>query len=413
MYTPPVMKPETPLAKHQRVGLAGGMISSGFLDGESRRDLIELARDGSAAHRLARRANALVLLDDGMSCAAIARGLLPGGGTIGTWYLLYQDDGIEGLGSFGHEGSQCLLSAEQRDKLKVWIPEPLPRSAREAGAWIARECGIVYESRSGLIALLHRLGMEHRKLKAIPRKRDPAKQAAFIKAYEALMNRLSADAAHPARAVRPVGYWAPKDLKVAVEQASGRDRLNIHGATGLETGPGMAGAAGVPDQTPLRSGILPASQPDREIVGIDAQEHHPQQVLRHFQGVQRRDADLLTRGRATELAHPVRSGHRQFPYHEPNGVPDSRVSGVYTPFVRKTGAVRTLISSPLARHSFCTFPAARRGGRRVMAVWLLRFSGFSYEQSICSKTMRPAACASLMEPNGSGGVNPWAPWMHC
>ena len=40
------------------------MIRGGFLDEESRRDLTELARDGSAAHRLARRANALVLLDD-------------------------------------------------------------------------------------------------------------------------------------------------------------------------------------------------------------------------------------------------------------------------------------------------------------------------------------------------------------
>src|SRR5664279_5427963 len=45
------------------------MIRPGFLDRESRQDLIELARDGSAAHRLARRANALVLLDDGMNCA--------------------------------------------------------------------------------------------------------------------------------------------------------------------------------------------------------------------------------------------------------------------------------------------------------------------------------------------------------
>ena len=49
------------------------MIRSGFLDDESRQDLIELARDGSAQHRLARRANALVLLDDGMSCEAVAK----------------------------------------------------------------------------------------------------------------------------------------------------------------------------------------------------------------------------------------------------------------------------------------------------------------------------------------------------
>ena len=49
------------------------MIRAGFLDPESRRDLIELTRDGSVAHRLARRANGLLLLDDGMSCEAIAK----------------------------------------------------------------------------------------------------------------------------------------------------------------------------------------------------------------------------------------------------------------------------------------------------------------------------------------------------
>ena len=58
------------------------MIRPGFLDSESRRDLIELARDGSAAHRLARRADALVLLDKGMSCQSIAEVLLLDGGTI-------------------------------------------------------------------------------------------------------------------------------------------------------------------------------------------------------------------------------------------------------------------------------------------------------------------------------------------
>ena len=48
------------------------------------------------------------------------------------------------------------------------------RTTREIGAWIALECGIESEGRAGLIALLHRLGMEHRKPKAISRKLDPA-----------------------------------------------------------------------------------------------------------------------------------------------------------------------------------------------------------------------------------------------
>lgn len=60
-----------------------------------------------------------------------------------------------------------------------------------------------------LIALPHRLGVEHRKPTAVPRKLDPVTQAAFIMGHEALLNQLSADevtlfmdAAHPTHAVR-------------------------------------------------------------------------------------------------------------------------------------------------------------------------------------------------------------------
>jgi transposase len=219
------------------------MIRPGFLDGETRQDLIELARDGSVAHRLARRANALLLLDDGMSCEAVAKVLFLDDDTIRTWHRLYEEDGIEGLASFGYEGSTGRLSEAQQDRLKAWVIATLPRTTREVGAWIERECGIAYQGRSGLIALLHRIGMEHRKPKAVSRKLDPEKQTAFIKAYEDLLNHLDADeavlfadAVHPTHAVRPVGCWAPREVPVAVEQSSGRDRLNIHGAIDLETG---------------------------------------------------------------------------------------------------------------------------------------------------------------------------------
>lgn len=219
------------------------MIRRGFLDSESRKDLIELARDGSAEHRLARRANALVLLDDGMSCAAVARVLLLDDDTVRTWHRLYQEDGIDGLAGFSGGGSACRLSFEQQEKLKAWITEVLPRTTREIGAWITTECNIVYEGRSGLISLLHRLGMAHRKPQSVSRKMDPVKQEAFIQSYNALLNSmpddeavLFVDAVHPTHAVRPVGCWGPKDVKIAVDQTSGRDRLNIHGAIDLETG---------------------------------------------------------------------------------------------------------------------------------------------------------------------------------
>ena len=44
------------------------------------------------------------------------------------------------------------------------------------------------------------------------------------------------DAVHPTHATRPVGCWAPKEQKLAIEQTSGRERINIHGAIDLETG---------------------------------------------------------------------------------------------------------------------------------------------------------------------------------
>lgn len=219
------------------------MIRAGFLDVEAKRDLIELARNGTVEHRLARRANALVLLDEGWSCQRVATAFLLDDDTIRTWHRLYLQDGIEGLAGFGYGGSICRLSIEQQDKLKAWIAETLPRSTRQIGEWIGKEFGIAYEGRSGLIALLHRLGMVHRKPQAIPRKLDEDTQKAFIKDYNALLNDLPedeavmfGDAVHPTHTVRPVGCWAPKDAKVAVEQNSGRDRLNIHGAIDLETG---------------------------------------------------------------------------------------------------------------------------------------------------------------------------------
>ena len=219
------------------------MICAGFLSTTERAELIELARNGLVEHRLARRANALALLDQGMSCSDVGAALFLDDDTVRTWFRLYSEEGTEGLAGFGYEGRDGHLKARQRDQLKSWIAETLPRTTRHVGAWIEQEFGIVYQSRSGLVTLLHRLGMEHRKPQAVSQKLDVVKQKAFIEAYETLMNTLPtdeavmfADAVHPTHAVRPVGCWAPKETKVAVDQTSGRKRMNIHGAIDLETG---------------------------------------------------------------------------------------------------------------------------------------------------------------------------------
>ena len=90
---------------------------------------------------------------------------------------------------------------------------------------------------------MHRLGLEYFKPDIIPRKLEEEKQKAFIESYDKLLNSLTdneavvfADAVHPTHAPRPAGCWASSQEKLAIEQTSGRQRINIHGAIDLETG---------------------------------------------------------------------------------------------------------------------------------------------------------------------------------
>ncbi len=219
------------------------MIRGGFLSLRQRADLMALLREGHTEQRLARRANALLLLDDGWSCEKVAEALYLDDDTVRGWCKAYVADGLEGLRRFEGGGSASYLSAEQEARLTAWIGETLPRSTNVVGAYVAKEFGVVYESRSGLIAMLHRLGFEYLKPEAIGRRLDPEKQKAFIEAYENTLNSLGpdeavlfVDAVHPTHAARPVGCWAPAEADLAIEQTSGRQRLNVHGAIDLETG---------------------------------------------------------------------------------------------------------------------------------------------------------------------------------
>jgi len=204
------------------------MIRSGFLSAEDRNRLTALARDGSVASRVTRRANALVLLDAGWSCQEVAAALLLNDDTIRGWFKLFEQRGIEGLTSFDVGGSASFLSAAQEDALKVFVSATLPRSTRQVGGWIEQEFGLVYESRSGLIALLHRLGLEYHKPDIIPRKLNKEKQQAFIEDYEKLLNSLGddeavlfADAVHPTHAARPAGCWAPNKRRSLSNRRAG------------------------------------------------------------------------------------------------------------------------------------------------------------------------------------------------
>jgi hypothetical protein len=94
--------------------------SGGFLSKEDWGKLIALARDGSAAFDLMRRAKALVLFDNCWSCQEGADALLLNDDTIRGWHKLFERRGIEGLTSFDMGGSAGFLSAAQEGASKAF-----------------------------------------------------------------------------------------------------------------------------------------------------------------------------------------------------------------------------------------------------------------------------------------------------
>ena len=135
------------------------MIRGGFLSDAERQALTAMARDGLAEHRLARRANAIVLLGKGWSCARVAGALLLDDDTVRKCFQAYQSGRLDALSRFGHEGSSCRLTLEQRATLQNRIAERLPRSTRTTCAWLEKNHGFKY-SQPGQIALSYRLGFD-------------------------------------------------------------------------------------------------------------------------------------------------------------------------------------------------------------------------------------------------------------
>jgi transposase len=216
------------------------MIRPNFLTPEDRLELERCVRRQREDHGIARRANALLLLDDGESCVQIAKFLYLDDDTIRGWLKTYKRDGWEALAIDGWQGGVSRLAPDQEAALVDWLEKQFCRSACEVRAHIAAKFGINY-SHSGCLKLLRRLGFEYRKPKALPRVADEVKQREFIAFYDNLMNSLPADeavyfadAVHPEYQTKPAFGWVRKGSRTAVKTTAGRGRVNIHGAISLE-----------------------------------------------------------------------------------------------------------------------------------------------------------------------------------
>ena len=213
-----------------------------FLSPAHRGILVEIARDGLEEHRIARRANAILLLDRDMKFEEIASVLFVDDSTIRAWLEAFKEGGVEELVLFDLKGGTAALSPLQIDELRTWATEILPASTVEVGQFIRSRFGIDY-GKSGLIKLMNRIGFDWKKPESVPSKIDAAVQQRFIDAHEDLRNSLGpdetivyVDAVHPTHQAKPAGRWLPRGQRCAIDVTSGRERLNLHGAIDIETG---------------------------------------------------------------------------------------------------------------------------------------------------------------------------------
>ncbi len=79
-------------------------MNGSFLSAVDRADLVKIARDGLEEHRIARRANAVLLLDKGWSFAEVAEALLLDDSTVRVWLKEFQEGGVEALVLFDLKG---------------------------------------------------------------------------------------------------------------------------------------------------------------------------------------------------------------------------------------------------------------------------------------------------------------------
>ena len=192
----------------------------------------------SEDHKIARRCNALLLLDDGKICQQIAQYLYLDDDTIRTWYKKYQGGGFDLMASFDYKGGFSKLSSEQETALIAWLDVRVYQNVHEVSAYIWQTFHIQY-SKPGCIKLLHRLDFEYKKPKPLPGKINEQEQAEFIENYERILNNLTpdeavyfCDAVHPEH--QPSHGWMRKGANTAVKRSSGRKRVNIHACVNLE-----------------------------------------------------------------------------------------------------------------------------------------------------------------------------------
>lgn len=218
------------------------MIKPDFLTADEIMHLTKIVKSKKTDNERSRAANIVLHLNEGKSFCEMAKIYRIDDDTVRNLFKKYQKHGLSFLDINEYKGSACELKEDQIKMLYKFVSDVLPRNTAQIIEYISNTFKIEYTT-SGIIKLLNRINIVFTKPDTVSKNLNPEKQKNFIKKYNDLMKHklddevvLFADAVHPTHQVKAVGCWAPKDQNIVIEQSSGRERMNIHGAINLETG---------------------------------------------------------------------------------------------------------------------------------------------------------------------------------
>ena len=218
------------------------MSESRFLTPKERIELHSILKRSRGEALASRRANMLLLLDDGWEISSVAKVLYLDIFTVTGVFKRYKDEGVPSLYAACITGRPTKLNAEQLETLSHHLETACLSSSHEVRAAIFTLFGINY-SKAGVLALLKKLDFCHEATKLVVPAVETCVQQAAIDAYHALKADLPADevilhidGVHPTHMAKTGKIWVKRGQKRHIFGNSGRGRLNIHGALNVQTG---------------------------------------------------------------------------------------------------------------------------------------------------------------------------------
>ena len=206
-----------------------------FLSIDVRKEL-ELRHDTERDRRIADRIKAILLANKGWSYQDIAEALRLSEVSVArhikeylTHHKLKPMNGGSSTKLNNMQTAALIHHFEDRTYLKV----------SDICRYVQQTCGVIY-TLAGMTCWLKNHGFSYKKPAATPAKADPAKQAAFIRQYEKLMNTtpeeepiLFGDGVHPTMATKVTYGWIRTGVRKPILTTGNRTRLNIMGTLDL------------------------------------------------------------------------------------------------------------------------------------------------------------------------------------